>query len=117
VLGEAFVDSLAVPGEPPGSISAEPVAPLLSEPDLGSTTPVAAEIPASEASAAAPAAPAPAPSKPAAHRPGRPFAGNLKPVAFHTASKRWLLMLYLLWQISVLGTMASLWWWRQEARA
>ena len=120
VLGEAFVDSLAVPGTPPGSISAEPAPVSLSGGDtFDSAAPAASAATVTDsASAAVPVVSSPQPTaKPAPRRAPTGTALRTAPAAFHVASKRWLLLLYLLWQISVLGTMASLWWWRQEARA
>lgn len=108
VLGEVFADALAEQA-PASSASAPPVA---GAPQGGSQAqtiyvPGLPGTPGSEGGV--PAASPPSPSVPAISTtaPGPPM---LRVVA---AKPFWLLLLYFLWQVLVLGTATSLWWWRR----
>lgn len=109
ILGEAFADALAQPGTPleeqSAATSAAPEAtPVVATPAAATesgTGTTSSPLPSSGTGATAPAR-----SKALA---GGPLTKVLR------SRPGWLLWAYVLWQVSVLGTAASLWWWRQEA--
>lgn len=100
-LGDVFVDNLAVPGTPlslgtgTGATGVE-------------TGPAAALSPIGSNPAAAGSSSGGNPSGSAG--PGRP---RSELVALVAHKPGWLLGLYLLWQVILLATLASLWWWRR----
>ena len=101
-LGNVFVDDLAAPGVPLNVLT----------PGSGTSTGIVAEVPASVtrmSSGVSGATPATSPP-PTGRARSRP-----ELVAVITRKPGWLLALYLLWQVVLLVTLASLWWWRKAS--
>jgi hypothetical protein len=130
-LGNVFVDNLAIPslpaaeaplvGNPVGNpadgltgVSAPagaassgfaPIAPA----GTGSTAAAASTSASGASGAASSAAPAGSSSPDATLGPVNLAGQSLKP--------KWLLAMYVVWQLVMLGTGASVWWWRSARRA
>jgi len=121
VLGEVMVDSLAVPGTPLSSVGTGG--------DTSGST--AAGASGGETSQAGPESTGATPAIPglltmpgtgaAAGSSGAPAGQRAAPTGGSTSvfqpvaatKPSWLLLLYFCWQCLVLGTAASLWWWRK----
>ncbi len=113
-LGEAFADSLATPGEPPGSGATVSGASETS----GEVGPTSEFIPGTPGSPGVPAVPG-ASGGALASSPARTAAspralGNVRRVV--SQKPLWLLLFYFMWQAALIGTAASLWWWRMGER-
>ena len=112
IIGEVFADALAQPGVP--------LTEQLPAPSTESVIAAPAGQPATGTGLTGTGSATESTGSPAVTPPSRPAAN---PVASGPLSRvvrnrpTWLLWAYLLWQISILGTAASLWWWRQEAPA
>jgi len=111
IIGEAFADALAQPGTPLSEQSAAPSTGL-------EVTPAVPAGPEAAPSGTGLVETGSAPTGSTALPPSRPAgtvvaSGPLTRVLKNRPT--WLLWAYVLWQVSVLGTAASLWWWRQEA--
>jgi hypothetical protein len=106
VLGVVFADDLAVPAAPP-TTALTPVVKPHSRPVASATAPTGAAP--TNPSSATTTTTAAAPAQPSTTLPARL-------VALHRSRPRWLLYLYFLWQSVIVGTVASLWWKRQEVR-
>jgi hypothetical protein len=113
-LGNVFADDLAVPNLPAvdmgalGSLSGTTLTPPESTTEsagLTSSAPAAVTPPAGVSPGATSGATAP--------KKRQPVMAAAAPVA---AKPTWLLIAYLLWQMLIVGTLASLWWWRNTAR-
>jgi len=109
VLGEVYDDSLAVPGTPTGVTSAGSGnglgTGLLFDNGSG-TGPGTVSVGVQPLSTGPTASPSASPSPQASAAPATTLVG----LAAH--KPLWLVLLYLLWQLLVLGTLASLWLWR-----
>jgi hypothetical protein len=110
ILGEVFADSLATPGTPPGETP--PAA--TTGPPSPATTPGATPAPSMSSSGSVTSYVVPGTS-------AAPTAssGGTAPSFLRVAAHKplWLLLLYFCWQAILIGTIASLWWWRSAAPA
>ena len=116
-LGEAFADSLATPGEPPGSgtqVSG------LSEGAGGGAGPTTGFIPGTEGTSGTPAVPGTPGGALASSGINKSPQAALRPLgsARRIVSQKplWLLLFYFMWQAALIGTAASLWWWRMAEK-
>jgi hypothetical protein len=110
VLGQAFGDALALPGT---ALEAQAVSAGTAAGSTGTGQAVPATGAELAGAATGPGAPATGLAPAAPPQRGAVAAGPLEKVVRNRPW--WLLWAYVLWQLSVLGTAASLWWWRQEA--
>ena len=106
-LGEVFADSLATPGTPPGS-GADVLGTTQSAPTAGTSefipgTPGAPAIPGTPGGTLTGSTPIP---RSAATQ----TIGGVRRIA--NDKPLWLLLFYFMWQAALIGTAASLWWWR-----
>jgi hypothetical protein len=117
-LGNTYVDNLAMaapaaasPLPPLGDVSNAATLTPPQTTDVSSTT---TSPPASPLEAGTPPAPAAAPAPPAKQqtKPLLPAA----PAAARADKPTMLLVAYLLWQMLILATLATLWWWRNSVR-
>jgi hypothetical protein len=106
-LGNVYDDNLAVPSQPAvslGGLGTFTASPALAQPQTSSVPPppttgvVGGPVPSPPT-----AAPSPTTNKPT----------GVAAVAYRRPKPTWLLVGYLLWQILVLATLATLWWWRR----
>lgn len=98
-LGEAYAFSLATPSIPVTAVSPNTI--------TTGTPPTTKFIPGS------PGTPG-SPGQPATHTSPGMALGNAATQAKST-KPLWLLLLYFAWQSTLIGTAASLWWWRKDA--
>jgi hypothetical protein len=111
IVGEAFADALAqtgptLEGGATAGSSGSTASPAVATGPSGAT---------STPGGLAETNPSGGGTAPAASGGGTAATGSLISVIRHRPG--WLLAAYVLWQICVLGTAASLWWWRNEAPA
>ncbi|MBV8160984.1 MAG: hypothetical protein JO265_08685 [Acidimicrobiia bacterium] len=113
-LGEVFADSLASPGTPPASVPA--VLGTNETAPSGPTSEFISGTPGTPASPGAPGGPLAAPSTQAQTPavPTRPLGAVRRIVS---EKPLWLLLFYFMWQAALIGTAASLWWWRMAEQA
>jgi hypothetical protein len=118
-LGNVFVDNLAVPSKAVPSIdsssllggvtSDSTLTPPTTTSDSGASTTSTLPEALSPPAGLTPPTTAPPPQK------KKPL--DLAPAAAPSTPKpAWLLAAYLLWQALIIGTLASLWWWRSSSR-
>jgi hypothetical protein len=111
-LGEVFADSLAAPGTPPGSGAA-----VLGANGSAPSGPTSEFIPGTPGAPAVPGTPGGASlaaSGPAAQSAPTQAIGGRRIVS---EQPLWLLLFYFMWQAALIGTAASLWWWRMAENA
>jgi hypothetical protein len=135
ILGEVFLDSLAVPAPPvpeidfssPSSSSSSssssscPNGGKSSKKTAGGASAAGGSLSAGGSSSVGGSSssgslPASGSGVGSTSQPGSSSAGNSLPAAFASALRKplWLLLAYVLWQALVIGTGASLWNWRRE---
>jgi len=111
-LGEVFADSLATPGTPPGSGAA-----VLGATETAPSGPTSEFIPGTPGAPAVPGTPGGttlAASTPAPQVAPSQAIGGVRRIV--SQKPLWLLLFYFMWQAALIGTAASLWWWRMGER-
>jgi hypothetical protein len=116
ILGEVFVDSLAVPAAPLPKLDLSASSPLASSSCLGGGGGTTSGGAVAGGGSSLTGGSTSGSTFGSASQPGSSSTGNSLPAAFASALRKplWLLLAYVLWQAIVIATGVSLWNWRRD---